>query len=166
MDKKEFDERVLRLLDISDAIGKLPPEIRSDAFGLLKGYVLGRTPPEAEAEGLDDDSGGASGNDNGLFGRFDHDKPSDNVKLIAADLFQRHGAEPFSLDDVKTAAANAGITIPARVDMTLRQAKENGKSLFVGAGIGKFKLTVHGESHLRSFYGVKKGVMKKQEADK
>lgn len=166
MDKKEFEERISRLQEIGRVVDKLPAEIRSDAFGLLKGYILGRSPLGSKTGHDDDEADDGLSDDSNLFGQFDHDKPADNVRLIAADLFRQYGAEPFSADEVKIIAANAGITVPARVDMTLRQARENGKHLFVSAGTGKFKPTVHGESHLKSTYGVKKGVMKRQEADK
>ena len=60
-----------------------------------------------------------------LFGKFSHDRPSDNVRLIAAYFFQQYGSEPFSIDEVKAMASEAGITIPDRVDMTLAAAQEN-----------------------------------------
>jgi hypothetical protein len=164
MDKKEFDERVLRLQDVAKVIDKLPAEIRTEAFGLLRGYVSGRSAPDSggvnrtENEDGDDADDGTS-----LFGRFDHDKPSDNVRLIAAYLFQQYGSEHFSVEEISAIAAETGITVPARVDMTLRQAKENGKNLFVGAGNGKYKPTVHGETYLKDTYGVKKGNKKREE---
>jgi hypothetical protein len=166
VEKKEFDERVLRLQDVGNIIDKLPAEIRSEAFGLLKGYVSGRNQSDSDDAGNEDELGEGSGGDVSLFGRFDHDKPSDNVRLIAAYLFQQYGAEPFSVDEMKEIASDAGITVPARIDMTLRQAQENGKYLFVNAGTGRFKPTVHGETHLKDAYGVKKGNMKRKEAAK
>lgn len=166
MDKTEFGERVLRLQEVGKAIDKLPTEIRGEAFDLLKGYVSGRNTPDSVAEQNEDEGGCHPGDDTSLFSRFDHDKPSDNVRLIAALFFQRYGAEAFSVDDVTGTAAEAGITVPTRTDMTLRQAQENGKHLFVSAGNGKFKPTVHGESYLRDAYGVKKGTNRREEASK
>jgi hypothetical protein len=166
MDKKEFDERALRLQDVGKVIDKLPAEIRSDAFGLLKGYVSGRSEPDFDDRQKNREADIDSSGDTNLFGRFDHGKPSDNVRLIAAHLFQQFGSEPFSADEVNAIAADAGITVPARVDMTLRNAKENGKFLFVSAGDGMFKPTVHGETNLKDTYGVRKGNKKREELEK
>jgi len=41
--------------------------------------------------------------------------------------------------------------------MTLKQAKEKGKNLYVAAGRGLFKPTVVGEGFLKTTYGVGKG---------
>ena len=166
MDKKEFDERASRLQDVGNVIDKLPAEIRSEAFGLLKGYVSTNNTSNTGAERKRDKEADNSHVDTNLFSRFDHDKPSDNVRLIAADLFQQYGAEPFTVDEVSARAAEAGITVPARIDMTLRSALEDGKHLFVNAGRGKFKPTVHGESYLKDTYSVKKGTGKREEAAK
>jgi len=154
MDQKEFSERSVRLQEVSDVIEKLPPEIRSDAFGLLKDYVLSDS--IGRSNRVNDQSAPDTGDVN-LFTQFDHDKPSDNVRLIAAHLFREYGSEPFSVDEIKALAAEAGLTVPERVDMTLANATEKGKKLFIATGRGKFKPTVHGEAHLKSAYGVKKG---------
>lgn len=166
MDKKEFDERVQRLREVAKVIDKLPAEIRNEAFGLLRRYVTGRNTPDPGATHKHGEDDVSSGDDTSLFSRFDHDRPSDNVRLIAAHLFQQYGAEPFSVDEMKAIAADAGITVPARIDMTLRNALENGKRLFVSAGNSKFKPTVHGESRLKDTYHVKKGNKKREEPAK
>lgn len=155
MDQKQFGERFARLREVGDLIEKLPPEIRSDAFALLKEYVLPRSAgPSKEPN---DQSGPDDSGDTNLFTQFDHEKPSDNVRLIAAHFFREYGSEPFLVDEVKALAAETGLTVPDRVDMTLANATEKGKKLFVAAGRGKFKPTVHGEAFLKSTYGVKKG---------
>lgn len=96
--------------------------------------------------------------DNEFFTKFDHKKPSDNVMLVAAYLYARFGAAPFSLDEVREIAENdAGLTIPSRLDMTLGSATKSGKNLFAKAGRGQFKVTVQGEKFLRETYKVQKG---------
>ena len=165
MDQKEFSERATRLEEVGKIIEKLPTEIRSEAFGFLRNYILPQVrmpahkgnPTEHEA----DSSDGAS-----FFTKFDHDKPSDNARLIAAHLFQEYGSEPFSVEEVRSVAADVGITIPDRVDKTLFSAVENGKQLFARAGRGKFKPTVHGESYLKTTYEVKKGTKTRSADDK
>lgn len=166
MDQEEFNERVSRLQDVGKIIEKLPAEIRNESFELLKPYILRQATASGPNKITGDvvASGGGDGAD--LFSKFSDGRQSDNVRLIAAYLFQEYGAEPFSVEEVKTEAANAGITIPDRVDMTLANAQEKGKSLFVRAGLGKFRPTVHGEAHLKSKYGVTKGKKKRSVDDK
>lgn len=157
MDEDQFNERATRLLAVSKIVEQVPAEIRSEAFGLLKNYVTGE-----EAQTTQDSSRalGQADNENidtDLFTRFDHDKPADNAKLIAAYFFQEYGSQPFSVDDVKEMAARVGITIPERVDMTFANALENGKQLFTKAGRGRYRPTVHGEAYMKTTYEVKKG---------
>lgn len=164
MDDKIFGERVSRLEEVGKIVNKLPSEIRLEAFGLLKGYVTKSIVTDAVPEdvGSDGDSGGAG--DGGLFSKHIHEKPHENVSLIVAHLFQQYGSEPFTVAEIETVAADAGITVPARIDMTLRQAKENGNKLFQTAGRGKFKPTVHGELFLKSAYKVRKGTKTRPKA--
>jgi hypothetical protein len=142
VDDKEFKTRSGRLEQTAKVLEKLPSEVRSDAFDLLKGYVTEHSPEhrtiskEAKA-GRDS----ARQSEEEFFGAFEHDKPADNAKLIAAWFYRECGAEPFSLDEVRTKASDVGITIPARIDMTFQAAKDNGKKLFARAGTGKFKPT-------------------------
>jgi hypothetical protein len=106
VDQKELKELASRLQEVGKVIETLPTEIRSEAFGLLKGYIRqqdGQSPNEDGSAESDIDSREST---TGLFSKFDHDKPSDNVRLITAHLFQEHGSEPFSAEEVKALAAN------------------------------------------------------------
>ncbi len=162
MDEKEFKTRAGRLEQVAKVLEKLPSEVRSEAFDLLKGYVTEHSPESttkktqamAKPKVADDTEAG-------FFGAFDHDKPADNVRLIAAYFYREYGVEPFSLDEVRQKASDVGITIPARIDMTFLAAIEKGKKLFARAGTGKFKPTVHGEVNLKATYNVKKGAKKR-----
>jgi len=165
VDEKEFKTRAARLEQVAKVIEKLPPEVRSDAFDLLKAYVTEQAPAapgkkaaaKVKHQGSDD-------SEEAFFGSFDHDKPADNARLIAAYFYREYGAEPFSVDEVRQKADDVGITIPARIDMTFQAAKEKGKKLFARAGRGKFKPTVHGEANLKATYSVKKGTKKRAES--
>jgi hypothetical protein len=159
MNKEEFEGRTLRLLEIGKVIDKLPVGMQGEAFQYLKGYVS----PEAISHAGDNDiPAELDGNDDeSLFVKFDHDRPSDNVRLIVASIFQEYGSEPFSAEEVGATASAAGITVPERIDMTLGNAVEKGKKLFVRTGRGTFKPTVHGEAYLKVTYGVKKGTKKR-----
>ncbi|MBK8057890.1 MAG: hypothetical protein IPK33_08430 [Gemmatimonadetes bacterium] len=162
MDDKEFKTRSSRLEQVAKVLEKLPAEVRSEAFELLKGYVTehsSETRTKSKETKGGRDSAGQSEEE--FFGAFEHDKPADNAKLIAAWFYREYGAEPFSLDEVRTKADDVGITIPARVDMTFQAAKDKGKKLFARAGTGKFKPTVHGEANLKTTYSIKKGTKKR-----
>lgn len=165
MDDKEFKTRVGRLEQIGKVLEKLPVEVRSDAFDLLKSFVTEHSSeaPAKKARGKGASEATAS-SDEEFFSAFDHDKPADNARLIAAWFYREYGVEPFSVDEVTAKASDVGITIPARVDMTFLAAKEKGKKLFARAGRGKFKPTVHGEANLKATYSVRKGT-KKREGD-
>ncbi|MGQ0553922.1 MAG: hypothetical protein ACT4PU_11970 [Planctomycetota bacterium] len=162
MDDSEFRTRAGRLEQIGKVLEKLPAEVRSDAFDLLKGYVTegsSESPPKRKPDKPQREE--TDGSDEEFFSTFDHDKPADNARLIAAWFYREYGVEPFSLDEVRDKATGVGITIPERVDMTFVSAKEKGKKLFARAGIGKFKPTVHGEANLKATYTVKKGTKKR-----
>jgi hypothetical protein len=162
VDENEFKTRAGRLEQIAKVLEKLPAEVRSNAFDLLKAYVTehssGSTTKKPHVK---DKHQAVENTEEEFFSAFDHDKPADNARLIAAFFYREYGVEPFSLDDVRQKANDVGITIPERIDMTFLQAKEKGKKLFARAGTGKFKPTVHGEANLKATYSVKKGTKKR-----
>lgn len=162
MDEKEFKTRAERLSEVAKVLEKLPAEVRREAFDLLKGYVDKHSSASPGREARDkpavDDAGDS---EEAFFAAFDHDKPHDNAKLIAAWLYREYGTEPFSVGELREKADAVGITIPGRVDNTIRNAAVKGKSLFQSAGRGRFKPTVHGEKELKKTYSVKKGTKKR-----
>ena len=163
MDEDTYKRTVTRLHKVGAEVKKLPPELRSAAFKLLEEYITAagadhsipskkgapHPPSKGSAQTMDD-----------FFASSAHDKPSDNVRQIAAFHYREFGTEPFSINEIRKVATDVGITIPQRVDMTLEQAMAKGKKLFARAGTGKFKVTVHGEAYLKSTYGVSKGTKK------
>ncbi len=105
--------------------------------------------------------------DSEFFVKFPHQKPSDNALLVAAYHYARHGSAAFSVEEMRNIAElEAGLTIPARLDMTYEAAQRDGKSLFARAGRGQFKPTVNGEQFFRDTYKVRKGNLAKTSADK
>jgi len=172
MDIKAFEEAVARLKQVEEVVGKLSPEVRSQAFGLLAPYVsapIGRSKSRGDGDndtdsGGDDSQGDAS-DKGGFFAKFSHDKPADNVRLLSAYLYNEYGSEAFATEEIKELATEVGITIPDRPDATLRVAKEGGKTLYVAAGRGKFRPTVHGEAYLKGTYSVRKGTKKRPPAE-
>ena len=57
-----------------------------------------------------------------FFGREENLKPAENTYLCAAYLFSLYGPAAFSIQDVRDVAREAGVVLPDRPDMTLRQA--------------------------------------------
>jgi ribosomal protein L35 len=92
-----------------------------------------------------------------FFDREEDLKPADNAQLCAAYYYSLYGASPFSIAELKAIAADAGVVIPDRVDMTLRQATQKGKKLFQPAGSGTFKPTAAGRLHFAERWKAKPG---------
>lgn len=169
MDEETFKEKTALLLEIGSVVAKLPPEIRSQAFDLLKGYVSAHERSSRDSEAgksrpRDDDAlNGGIDDKEQFFTSFEHDKPADNVKLVIAYLFSQFGSQPFKAEEVQGMADEVGVTVPSRIDMTIRMATADGKRLFASAGRGLFKPTVHGEAYLKEQYKIKKGTRQKPE---
>lgn len=163
MESSTFHERVKRLKEVNEVIEKLDPAIREGAFSLLADYITG------QPHGVDGthQKGAATGGGEApdqmaeLFGKYPDGKPSDNAILIAAWLYSQYGAQPFKIDEMREIAESVGLTIPASLDMTLRQAQREGKALFQHTGRSEFKPTVHGELYFKKTYQVTKGTKKR-----
>lgn len=134
----ESDEAKRRVLDF--AYGK---------FGLTPPKKP--TEPQQLQEPEQDEAGG------NLLSRFDHKKSAENVNLLVANYYARYGIQPFTVLEIKEEADGAGLVVPARIDMTLKQAGNKGKRLYQNLNGGQFRITVYGESFLKATYGVKKG---------
>jgi hypothetical protein len=170
MDEKTFKRWAEKLEQIGKLLEKLPSEVRLAAFELLQGYIT-----ETGSKDVEEKKGKEANriklkdewkSKEDFFGAFTHDKPADNVKLIAAYLYHEYGSEPFSTEEVKIISDGVGITISERIDKTLSVSKDKGKKLFTKIGKGKFKPTVHGEAYLKAQYKVKKGTIKRPEETK
>lgn len=162
MDKKAFDQVETRLSEVNKIIEKLDSSIRVAAFEFLKPYIAGgtikvlHTPKDEGGGGAD---GGAPDDLAEMVEKFiGDDEPSDNVKLLSAWWFSQYGSAPFSMAWIKSTGSSSGLTIPNKPDMTFRQAKENGKTLYEALGKGGLiKPTIIGEKFLKTKYGVRKG---------
>jgi hypothetical protein len=156
VDKKSFADVEERLLEINKVIAKLDPSIRVAAFDFLKPYVSGGALPSPDPKkGTTDHQ--PAGDVSDLIQKHGDGKPHENVNLLAAIWFSEYGSNPFSLDYLRQQATSTGLTIPAKPNMTLIQAKEKGKKLYGPAGRGLFKPTVIGEAFFKTTYGVRKG---------
>ena len=161
-----LNEAKKKLLDINKTITKLDPAIRSAAFDIIAPLIFDgvepASPKTATAKQKSNPTTGKrkvvtpSGNREAFYSAQDHDKPKDNVFLIAAWLYSQFGKFAITRKDIDEEAAEAGLTVPDRADNTMRQAKHKGKSLFRKKNKG-WELTVSGEARVKEQYGVTKG---------
>lgn len=170
MDEKTFKQLSEKLVQTGKLLEKLPSEVRLAAFELLKGYVTEMSTEDVGTQAnMEEDKIKLKRqwkNKEDFFGVFTHDKPADNVKLIAAYLYNEYGCDPFSVEEVKALSDDVGLTIPERIDKTLLVAKDKGKKLFTKTGKGKFKPSINGETYLKKTYNVTKGKKERPEETK
>jgi hypothetical protein len=159
MDSVVFQERVKRLQEVNGVIKDLEPAIQAAALVLFTEYVTG---PPSERQQVQQTSNGNTNEQSPqdtaeFFAKFPDGKPSDNAVLISVYLYGQYGAESFRLDEMREIAKSVGLTIPNSLDMTLKQAQRDGKSLFQHSGRGEYKPTVHGELYFKKTYQVTTG---------
>jgi hypothetical protein len=164
LDKKTLEEIEARLLEVNEVVKKLDESIRVAAFEFLKPYIVGGTivVPKGKSEQPHGGGGSASGTPTdlpGLVEKFGRpDKPSDNARLLSAWWFSQYGGSAFTTKWIEDTAASTGLTVPASLGMTFKQAKAEGKLLYKPLGKGGLvEPTVAGESFLQKTYGLKKG---------
>ena len=97
-----------------------------------------------------------------FFDRDEKLKPADSAYLCAAYHYSLHGDVAFSLDDLRGIAGEAGIVLPDRLDMTLKQAGKGGKKLFQSAGRDAYRPTASARLLFNERWGVKPGKQSKQ----
>lgn len=173
MDRHQFEATATRLREVNDILEELDPSIRSEAFTVLRDYVVQdrEAPTDSTEEQATPSEQGQV--DEGyqylvppddareFLGEHAGDREADNVKAIAALIYSRYGSASFTPSEVEAIAHEAGITIPDRVDSTLQQSSSAKKKLFSKKKSGVFSPTVHGERFLKREYGVTKGTQKR-----
>jgi len=87
---------------------------------------------------------------------IDSTKPADNAKALAAFHYSQYGKASFTTDDIQKLADDGGLTVPDRIDKTLKVAKVKNKALFKQDG-RTFTPTVNGETFFKDTYKVTKG---------
>lgn len=164
MKDTKIDEAKAKLLEINELIKKLDESMRETAIQLLVPlYFHNADEPRKSPVGLSSDNKNPhkglppSTDDLGEFiASFEQGKPVDNLFLLVAWLYSYYGAYPISAKEIQELGDSSGLVIPSRSDNTMRQAKNDGKSLFVQQGKG-WRLTVSGELYLKDKFNVKKG---------
>jgi len=157
-----FEETKKLILDINEVVSAVDPTIKQPVFDILVGKFLGKSKAEHANQGKHQndehsDPVAPDTTDLGAFiSSFDTKKPVDATMTLVAWLYSQYGSYAISLKELKELGDSCGLTLPARIDMTLRQAKSNGKNQFVQQGKA-WKLTVAGELAIKEAYKVTKG---------
>lgn len=167
MDEATFKERVKKLTEINKVVMKLDPAIRGQAFALLEGYVgtgkiSSHKPEDSDRVDAPADTGDLDADLEAFVGGLEAepDTPAESAKALAAFLYKRYGKAPVRPEEINELARKAGWTVPDRIDMTLKGAKINGKTLFRQEG-KTYVPTVQGESFFKETYKVKRGKLPK-----
>jgi len=158
MDKK-LKEIEIKLRAINSIIAKLDPAIKLAAFEVLKPLLLGGY-TELDSKGKDIPTAkekGAPGDVRDFYASFNPQKPAESVLVLTGWLYTQRGSSPFSLEELRGLFDDVGVSMPSRIDMTLRNCARNGKKLFQRAGQGDYRPTVHGENYFKSEMSLKPG---------
>lgn len=166
MAKKEVEETKANLLEMNEIVLQLDPSIRAAAFDILatvyfqthrKASSSDQQGSIAKTEQPTKKISPTGSDDLGTFiSTFQHDKPAENVMLLAAWLYSNYGKYPISVKEIKELGNSCGLITPGRPDNTMRQAKRNGKGIFNQQGKG-WQPTVGGELFFKETYNVTKG---------
>lgn len=164
LNTEKISEAKTKLLDINDFVKKLDESLRESAIRVLLPMYLGHSHTESNPKRSADanvdlvsHSSNIDFSDIGTFiSGFEQTKPADNVSLLVAWLYSQHGSIPISSKQIQDLSSECGLVVPGRPDNTMRQAKNDGKTLFQQVGKG-WKLTVNGELYMKNVYKVTKG---------
>src|SRR5438132_4946013 len=114
----------------SAVAGIKDPELKRPAFEKILERLLAHGKPDTgraatkrgESEQPEPEEGEEDETREEFFSAHNHDDPSDNVRLIAAYLYREYGTAPFTVKELEKLADNIGVTVPTRIDMTLKTA--------------------------------------------
>jgi hypothetical protein len=157
MDKDLYDKVVTRLMGVNEVVSKLDPAIRSEAFSILRPYVVAQAPQNGNGSSISTSTLSPIAGESEFFLKHQNEKPSENALAVAAFHYAEFGLAPIPPKAVQAIADRVGITVPARIDKTFEGACKDGKALFQKSGAGRFSPTVHGEAYFKAQYGVRKG---------
>jgi hypothetical protein len=165
-----MDENILkRMKEVEQAVLGLHESVRGPAFAMMESYILGesRRRPKIRAEPDGSADPGSESSDDmvdddveAFFAGREVKKPADAVYAIAGYFFSQYGSAPFTTQHVQDLADQVGLTVPDRIDMTLRNAGRNKKKLFRTKD-DAWTPTTTGEEVLKEKFEVKKGRKKR-----
>lgn len=164
MSKDEIKTAVEKLLEINDVIKQLDDSLRQAAINVLIPLHFpsahGAQKPASPSVQVQGDAKAATAPDNSDLGAFlesfEQSKPADSVLMLVAWLYSHYGAYSITAREIQELGDSCGLILPKRPDNTMRQAKNDGKTLFTQQGKG-WRLTVSGELYIKNKFAVKKG---------
>jgi hypothetical protein len=163
MEQSLIQDAKTKLTEINDFISTLDSELKPKAISILLPLYFDNTETlklvigtELQNDASNDTNLQSLTNEQTFFTSFSHDKPAENVAMIAAWLYSQYGTFPITNEEIQDYASRLGITVAARSDNTMRQAKRDGKALFRQVGKG-WEPTLVGETYFRETYKVRKG---------
>jgi len=162
MSKDNFEEIKKTLLEINEIVSKVDPVIKQSVFNILVGRFISGNKADDGVKGAGDSKSKDEVKDvntddlGGFISTLDTKKPADALMAMVAWLYSQYGSYAMSIKELRELGDSCGLTLPARIDMTLRQAKSNGKNQFTQQGKA-WKLTVSGELAIKEAYNVTKG---------
>lgn len=157
MDTDKIKEAKKWLAEIDKTVKQFDPAIRASAFELLAPLYFGASLNHGQTNSNSRKADHGDSDDKGAFFVAHGDgEPHQNVLLIAAWLYSQFGKTPITRAHIDAEAAETGLTVPDRPDVTMRAAKHDGKNLFRQRGKG-WELTVSGEVRVKELFGVRRG---------
>jgi Tfp pilus assembly protein PilV len=164
LNTEKISDAKTKLLEVNDFVKKLDESLRENALKILLPmyfeFSTNDSKPKANGNTAANSTVHVNASDTSDLGSFisafDQSKPADNVALLVAWLYSQHGSIPISAKHIQELGNSCGLVVPGRPDNTMRQAKNEGKTLFQQVGKG-WKLTVNGELHMKNVYKVTKG---------
>ncbi|MCK4872855.1 MAG: hypothetical protein KAS72_09035 [Phycisphaerales bacterium] len=170
-----LDDAKALIIDINKTVTKLDEAVRARAFEILTDIAFDGVPgtppgkkkkksPTSTSPG-NGKSGGATDDLGEFISKSGQDKPSDNVKLLVAWLYSQYGKYSMSMDSIRELADESGLTLPNRIDMTIKSAKDKGKLLFRSTKRSHYQLTTQGELYVKQTYNVGKGTKPREAED-
>lgn len=173
MSDSTLSNALTRLEQANRTIAKLDPAIKAVAFELIQpliftpGEIVAADTPRRSHKSTPDSEAATDDTEfeqiRAFIAKQEDEKPSDNVYSIVGWLYSQYGTQPFEITEIKKLADDAGVTVPARIDMTLTGMKKSGKSLVQNLSKGRYRVTVQGEIYFKEKYGISKGIRKRTE---
>ncbi len=162
MDEQELKRLASRLRQVNDVLTDLDPEIRGEAFALLKDYVTASQGEEAEEKPRTRSqtkvNGDPAAGEELLIEKHLSDADHENALLALAILYQRHGRGPYQQRDVSAVADQYKLNMPKRLDMFFRNAtRGDPPTQVIRKQADGWKITPGGETWIKQEYGVNKG---------
>ncbi len=160
MDTEKINAAIEKLKEINKVVIELDPAIRLSAFQVLEPLYF-----ENAIRGKGPGAEGSHNNPTADFAsfcqKFESDKQSENVHMIAAWLYSQYGVFPMTNEHLHAEADAAGVLISERADNIMRDAKDkDGRLMYVKKGEG-WQLTARGKAYMLDTYNVRKGTKRR-----